>query len=44
MHIGLGEETQISKQQHAFWEVELLCIVSGQTQYPEETEALKAAN
>ena len=42
MHISLDEDTQISKQLHAFWEVESLGIVDKQTQSLEETEALQS--
>lgn len=41
MHISLDEDTEISKQRHAFWEVESLGIVDEKTQSPEETEALQ---
>ncbi|KAJ8011700.1 hypothetical protein DPEC_G00060970 [Dallia pectoralis] len=44
MHISLQEDAQISKQLHAFWEVESLGIVSEKTQNPDETEALQSFN
>ena len=40
MHISLDEDAQISKQLHAFWEVESLGIVQEKIQSPEETETL----
>lgn len=44
MHISLAEDAQISKQLHAFWEVESLGIVNEKTQSPEVTEALQTFN
>lgn len=41
MHISLEEDTKISEQLHAFWDVESLGIVSEKTQSPAETEALQ---
>ncbi|XP_044027348.1 uncharacterized protein LOC122864200 isoform X1 [Siniperca chuatsi] len=40
MHISLTEDTQISKELHAFWEVESLGIVS-QTESPEDSDVLR---
>lgn len=42
MHISLSEDTQVSKQLHAFWEVESLGIVNEQTQSPEEADTLQS--
>lgn len=42
MHISLSKDTQISKQLHAFWEVESLGIVNKPLQSPEETDALQS--
>lgn len=42
MYIILEEDAQISKQLHAFWEVESLGIINEKTQSPEETEALQS--
>ena len=42
MHISLDEDTQISKQLHAFWEIESLGIVNDKAEKQEDTEALQS--
>lgn len=42
MHISLDEDMQISKQLHAFWEIESLGIVDKKTPSPDDTEALQS--
>lgn len=41
MHISVVEDNQISKQLHAFWEIEALGIVHDKTPSVEEAEALE---
>lgn len=42
MHISLDEDAQISKQLHAFWEIESLGIVNDKAESPEDIEALQS--
>lgn len=41
MHIQLGEEVQVDKQLHAFWELESLGITGEKSESPEDLEALQ---